>query len=61
MSRVGNPSRGDDGASAVEYGLIIVAIAAIIAGIVFALGSLTRSQFSSTCSAWDTAAHTSAC
>ena len=39
----------DRGASAVEYGLMVAAIAAVIVGIVFGLGSLVKSAFSTTC------------
>jgi pilus assembly protein Flp/PilA len=49
--------RGDDtGANAVEYGLIIAGIAAIIAVAVFAVGAVTKGQFTSTCDAWRSAA-----
>ncbi len=44
----------DDGASAVEYGLLVAAIAAVIVVIVFALGGLVRDKFQSTCNAIDT-------
>jgi len=37
------------GASAVEYGLIVFAIAAVIALIVFALGLVNRDSFHSSC------------
>lgn len=40
----------DRGASAVEYGLLVAAIAAIIVGVVFGLGSLVKGAFDSTCS-----------
>lgn len=40
----------DEGASAVEYGLLVAAIAALIVIIVFALGGLVKDVFSSTCS-----------
>jgi len=40
----------DRGASAVEYGLMVAAIAAVIVGIVFGLGTLVSNVFSSTCS-----------
>ena len=40
----------EDGASAVEYGLLVAAIAALIVIIVFALGGLVRDVFKSTCS-----------
>jgi pilus assembly protein Flp/PilA len=39
----------DRGASAVEYGLMVAAIAAVIVGIVFGLGTLVKSAFSTTC------------
>ena len=39
----------DRGASAVEYGLMVAAIAAVIVGIVFGLGTLVSNVFSSTC------------
>lgn len=38
----------DEGASAVEYGLLVAAIAAIIVGVVFLLGSRVKSTFSKT-------------
>ena len=38
------------GASAVEYGLLIVAIAAVIVVIIFALGGVVQGLFSKTCS-----------
>jgi pilus assembly protein Flp/PilA len=41
--------RKDDGASAVEYGLLVAAIAALIVIIVFALGGLVKGIFSDTC------------
>ena len=45
--------RDEDGASAVEYGLLVAAIAAVIVIIVFALGGLIKSAFSTTCTAID--------
>ena len=41
--------RGDDGASAVEYGLLVAAIAALVVIIVFALGGLVSDVFQETC------------
>jgi pilus assembly protein Flp/PilA len=41
-------SRQDEGASAVEYGLLIAAIAAVIVLIVFALGGVVKQVFSDT-------------
>ena len=40
----------DEGASAVEYGLLVAAIAAVIVIIIFALGHVISGVFSSTCS-----------
>lgn len=39
------------GASAVEYGLMVAAIAAVIVGTVFALGGFVKQSFDQTCSA----------
>jgi pilus assembly protein Flp/PilA len=39
----------DKGASAVEYGLMVAAIAALIVGVVFGLGGLVGSAFNKTC------------
>jgi pilus assembly protein Flp/PilA len=39
----------DRGASAVEYGLMVAAIAAVIVGIVFGLGQLVGNTFNKTC------------
>jgi len=38
----------DQGASAVEYGLLIAAIAAIIVGVVFAIGVKVKAGFTKT-------------
>ncbi len=38
-----------EGASAVEYGLLVAAIAAIIVLIVFALGGVVKGTFNKTC------------
>jgi pilus assembly protein Flp/PilA len=39
----------DRGASAVEYGLMVAAIAAVIVSIVFGLGTLVGNTFDGTC------------
>ena len=41
----------DRGASAVEYGLLVAAIAAVIVGTVFALGGFVKDTFDNTCAA----------
>jgi pilus assembly protein Flp/PilA len=42
-------SRHERGASAVEYGLMVAAIAAVIVAVVFAVGSATGSLFQRSC------------
>ena len=46
--------RDDNGASAVEYGLLVAAIAAIIVVLVFAIGKLVQGGFSTTCTSMAT-------
>jgi pilus assembly protein Flp/PilA len=41
--------RGERGASAVEYGLLIAGIAALIVVVVFAFGNVLNDIFTSTC------------
>ena len=41
--------KDDEGASAVEYGLLVAAIAAIIILVVFALGGYVKGAFKTTC------------
>jgi pilus assembly protein Flp/PilA len=41
--------RNDDGASAVEYGLLVAGIAALIVAVVFLFGGLIKNVFSNTC------------
>lgn len=45
----GGCQRSESGASAVEYGLLVAAIAALIVVIVFALGGVIRDSFDKTC------------
>lgn len=42
--------KDEKGASAVEYGLLVAAIAAVIVLIVFALGKIVNEVFEDTCS-----------
>jgi pilus assembly protein Flp/PilA len=44
----------DEGASAVEYGLLVAAIAAIIVLLVFAVGKFVKAGFQETCDGIDT-------
>jgi pilus assembly protein Flp/PilA len=39
----------EDGASAVEYGLLVAGIAALIVAIVFVFGNVIKTSFSKTC------------
>ena len=43
--------KNQKGASAVEYGLLVAAIAAVIVLIVFALGKIIKGSFQTTCTA----------
>lgn len=52
--------RHDEGASAVEYGLLVAAIAALIVIIVFALGGVIKEVFTDTCTAVKNGASTTA-
>ena len=49
-TRLARKHRGDEGASAVEYGLLVAAIAAVIVVIIFALGGIVKNIFGNTCS-----------
>lgn len=51
ITSLGARLREDEGTSAVEYGLLVAAIAAVIAGVVFAIGTQMRHTFDSTCQA----------
>jgi pilus assembly protein Flp/PilA len=44
-----NSRRDEDGASAVEYGLLVAGIAALIVAVVFLFGGVIKNSFSSTC------------
>lgn len=49
IARLMDRRRSETGASAVEYGLLVAAIAALIVIIVFALGGVVSDVFSDTC------------
>ncbi len=49
LQRIRTTVRKDEGASAVEYGLLVAAIAALIVVIVFALGNIVQEAFQDTC------------
>jgi pilus assembly protein Flp/PilA len=54
IRKIADMKRGEDeGASAVEYGLLVAAIAAIIILVVFALGTFVKGAFKDTCTAFD--------
>ena len=48
--------RDEDGASAVEYGLLVAGIAALIVAVVFLFGGMIKNVFSNTCSKITTSA-----
>ena len=48
ITRIRTALRHDEGASAVEYGLLVAAIAAVIVGVVFLLGGKVSSAFNKT-------------
>ena len=48
ITRIRTTLRRDEGASAVEYGLLVAAIAAVIVAIVFLLGGKVSSAFDHT-------------
>jgi pilus assembly protein Flp/PilA len=50
IMRRGRSDRPERGASAVEYGLLIAGIAALIVVVVFAFGGSLKSIFTDTCS-----------
>jgi pilus assembly protein Flp/PilA len=54
-------TKREDGASAVEYGLLVAAIAALIVIIVFALGGLIKNVFNDTCDTIASNASQSSC
>ena len=49
IQRLIDRRKDEDGASAVEYGLLVAAIAALIVIIVFALGGIVKEVFTDTC------------
>jgi pilus assembly protein Flp/PilA len=49
LQRLVNRRDDEKGASAVEYGLLVAAIAAIIVLIVFAIGKFVKGGFQTTC------------
>jgi pilus assembly protein Flp/PilA len=63
VARVRRAFRNDEGATAVEYGLMVALIAAVIAGVVFGLGKALKNDFSgvSSCVAGAANQSTTAC
>ncbi len=56
-------NRDEEGASAVEYGLLVAGIAALIVAVVFLLGGVVTDAFQTTCDTINTgsASTTSSC
>ena len=50
MQRLVAGRKSETGASAVEYGLLVAAIAALVVAIVFGLGGVVKGVFMKTCS-----------
>ncbi len=50
----------EDGASAVEYGLLVAGIAGLVVAMVFAFGGAVSDLFAGTCDAIDSAASSNA-
>ena len=61
ITRIRTTLRRDEGASAVEYGLLVAAIAALIVGVVFLLGGKVSSTFNKTSSCISSNGTTSGC
>jgi pilus assembly protein Flp/PilA len=55
MNRIRTALRRDEGASAVEYGLVVAMIAAVLVAVIFTIGLLTKGKFTQTCSNWNAA------
>lgn len=53
--------RDDSGASAVEYGLLVFAIAAVIVTVVVALGVVTRENYQDVCDQLEASSSTHTC
>jgi len=61
LSSVTNFIREEEGASAVEYGILVAAIAAAIIIIVIAVGAQVKNAFQRVCVALGTITQTGAC
>lgn len=53
--------RRDEGASAVEYGLLVAGIAAVIIAVVFVLGTKIHGAFTNTCTQMNVAGNGNPC
>jgi pilus assembly protein Flp/PilA len=53
--------RDQDGASAVEYGLLVAGIAALVVVIIFAFGGVIRDVFKDTCTKVERETRSSGC
>jgi len=61
LIRIRRIMSGDRGASAVEYGLLIAAVAAVVASVVFLLGGKVKAAFTQTCTSIASTSTTSTC
>lgn len=60
IRKVAQFKKDEEGASAVEYGLLVAAIAAIIILLVFALGHWVKGAFKQTCDAFSSSGNITA-
>lgn len=51
VRQIRSAQRRDGGATAIEYSLLVAAIAAIIVLLVFSIGKLTKQAYNDTCTA----------
>ena len=58
MREIAKRRNSDEGASAVEYGLLVAAIAAVVILLVFAIGTYVKGAFKTTCDAFSSAGTT---
>lgn len=61
LDRLRRALRGTEGASSVEYGLLVVAIAAVIVAVLAVLGGAVKSQFAKTSSCFSSSGTAAGC
>lgn len=53
IARIRTHLKRDEGASAVEYGLLVAAIAAVIVSVVFGMGLVVKNAYSNTSNCYE--------